>query len=107
MEHPFGLPPREQRSRRTGEIAGILAREESLADRVDRLTLVFIGLSVAAIVQFLFPSLPRDLAHGSLFGEPITFSPWLLGAMAVVGLAEAVAQHAHHLFNVPFTRIGN
>lgn len=62
-----------------------------LADRVDRLTLVFIGLSVAAVVQFLFPSLPRDLAHGSFLGEPITIAPWLLGAMAVVGLAEALS----------------
>lgn len=62
-----------------------------LADRVDRLTLVFIGLAVAAVVQFLFPSLPRELTHGTLLGEPITFSPWLLGAMAIVGLAEAVA----------------
>ena len=62
-----------------------------LADRVDRLTLVFIGLAVAAVAQFLFPSLPRELAHGTLLGEPITFSPWLLGAMAIVGLAEALA----------------
>jgi DHA1 family multidrug resistance protein-like MFS transporter len=61
-----------------------------LADRVDRLTLVLIGLGVSAGAQFLFPSLPRVLHHGSLLGAPIVFAPWLFGAMALVGIAEAI-----------------
>src|SRR5688572_7737295 len=62
-----------------------------LADRVDRLTLVMLGLTAAAAAQFFFPSVPRDLIDTSLLGEPLVIAPWLLGMMVLVGIAEAVA----------------
>ncbi len=61
-----------------------------LADRLDRLKLVVVGLCVSAVAQFVFPSVPRVLWHGELFGEPAVIAPWLLGVIAVVGIAEAV-----------------
>ncbi|MFA7296419.1 MAG: MFS transporter [Dehalococcoidia bacterium] len=61
-----------------------------LADRANRLALVVGGLTVAALLQYAVPSLPRTLWHGDLWGEAITIAPWLLATMAVIGIAEAM-----------------
>ena len=61
-----------------------------LADRANRLALVVGGLTVAAVLQYAVPSLPRTLWHGELLGEAITIAPWLLATMAVIGIAEAM-----------------
>jgi MFS family permease len=62
-----------------------------LADRVDRLALVILGLAVSAAAQFAFPAVPRTLVDATLLGEPLVVAPWLLFLVAIVGFAEAVA----------------
>jgi MFS family permease len=62
-----------------------------LADRVNRLGLVLLGLGISAAGQFVFPSVSRTLVDTSLLGEPLVLAPWLLLVTVVIGVAEALA----------------
>ncbi|RLT27497.1 MAG: MFS transporter [Chloroflexi bacterium] len=75
-----------------------------LADKADRLLLVVTGLTVTAVLQFLIPSLPRDLWHGSLLGEAITIAPWLFFTMCAIGIFEGLQQPAQQAIFVTVGR---
>ena len=62
-----------------------------LADRVNRLTLVMIGLGGSAVGQFLVPSLPDGVVDATLFGNAVVIVPWLLVLYMLVGVSEALA----------------
>ena len=62
-----------------------------LADRVNRIALVMIGLGLSAAGQFVIPSLPENVIEGSWFGGAVVIVPWLLALYLLVGVAEAVA----------------
>ena len=63
------------------------------ADRVSRIWLVVGGLSVAAVAQFVIPDLPRDLVDSSFFGGSMTYAPWLLAIIVIVGIDDRVPEH--------------
>jgi MFS family permease len=75
-----------------------------MADRMDRLTLVMIGLGFSALGQFLVPAVPRDLIETRFLGDALVIAPWLLAAMAFVGIAEAIAWPAQQAIFVTVGR---
>lgn len=75
-----------------------------MADRMDRLTLVMIGLGFSALGQFLLPAVPRDLVSTSLLGNAVVLAPWLLATMVFVGIAEAIAWPAQQAIFVTVGR---
>ena len=75
-----------------------------LADKADRLLLVVTGLTGAAVLQFVIPSLPRTLWHGALIGEPITVAPWLFATMCAIGILEGLEQPAQQAIFVTVGR---
>lgn len=62
-----------------------------LADRMDRVMLVVIGLGVAGVAQFMVPLVPHHLVRMTLFGDVLVMAPWVLVALLVAGLAESLA----------------
>lgn len=62
-----------------------------LADRMDRVMLVVIGLAVAGVAQFVVPLVPHNLVRTQLFGDVLVMAPWVLVALLVAGLAESLA----------------
>ncbi len=74
------------------------------ADRVSRIWLVVGGLSVAAVAQFVIPDLPRDLVDSSFFGGSMTYAPWLLAIIVIVGIGEAFAFPAEQAIFVSIGR---
>ena len=75
-----------------------------LADRMDRLTLVMIGLCFSALGQFLLPAVPRDLVETTFLGNALVIAPWLLLTMVFVGVAEAIAWPAQQAIFVTVGR---
>jgi predicted MFS family arabinose efflux permease len=64
----------------------------ALADRMSRVALVTVGLAVSGVAQFSIPLLPDALQETSMLGAAMTVAPWVLVAMLVAGIGEAVAQ---------------
>ncbi len=62
-----------------------------LADRVNRVMLVVLGLGIASVLQFSIPNVPSDTVDGSLFGAAYTVLPWLLLVYLLLGAAESIA----------------
>lgn len=62
-----------------------------LADRVDRVKMVIVGMTAAAAAQFLIPSVPSFSAELTVLGIDFTIVPWLLVAYLLLGAAEAIA----------------
>ncbi|MSP23481.1 MAG: MFS transporter [Dehalococcoidia bacterium] len=62
-----------------------------LADRMSRVMLVVVGLSVAGIAQGVVPLLPDSLTAVDFFGEALIIAPWLLAALLMAGIAESLA----------------
>jgi MFS family permease len=62
-----------------------------LADRVNRVMLVVLGLGLASVLQFSIPNVPSDTVDGSLFGAAYTVLPWLLLVYLLLGAAESIA----------------
>ena len=75
-----------------------------MADRMDRLTLVMIGLCFSALGQFLLPTVPRDLIETTFIGNALVIAPWLLAVMVFVGVAEAIAWPAQQAIFVTVGR---
>ena len=75
-----------------------------IADRVDRTSLVMVGLGISAAGQFLFPSVPRTLVETTVLGNALVIAPWLLVVTAVVGIAEAFAWPAEQAIFVTVGR---
>lgn len=75
-----------------------------MADRMDRLTLVMVGLGFSALGQFLLPAVPRDLLETTLLGSAVVIAPWLLATMVFVGVAEAIAWPAQQAIFVTVGR---
>ncbi len=75
-----------------------------MADRMDRLTLVMIGLGFSAIGQFMLPMVPRDVLETTFLGSALVIAPWLLLTMVVVGIAEAIAWPAQQAIFVTVGR---
>jgi len=63
----------------------------ALADRMDRVVLVVVGLAIAGLAQFVVPLLPHNLVKMDLFGDVLVMAPWVLVALLIAGLAEALA----------------
>jgi MFS family permease len=62
-----------------------------LADRMSRVMLVVVGLSVAGIAQGIVPFLPDSLTEVGFFGEALIIAPWLLAVLLIAGIAESLA----------------
>ncbi len=62
-----------------------------LADRMDRVMLVVIGLAIAGVAQFVVPLVPHNLLRMDFFGDVLVMAPWVLVALLVAGLAESLA----------------
>ncbi len=75
-----------------------------IADRVDRTSLVMVGLGLSAVGQFLIPSVPRTLIETTVLGNALVIAPWLLAVIAVVGIAEAFAWPAEQAIFVTVGR---
>ena len=67
-----------------------------LADRADRAHMVIIGMTIAAVGQFIIPDLPRLLVEPALPGGTLVLAPWLLVAYLAIGAGEAVASPAQN-----------
>jgi MFS family permease len=76
-----------------------------LADRVDRVKMVMIGMTGAAIAQFLVPSVPSGTTEISLLGVDATIVPWLLVVYLGLGVAEAIAFPAQSAIFVTVGRV--
>ncbi len=63
----------------------------ALADRWNRVALVSIGLGMAAVLQFLVPSVPDHTFEVTLFGATLPILPWLLALYVTLGIAESIA----------------
>lgn|GEM_PF-309709 len=63
-----------------------------LADRLDRVMLVSVGLLLAGVAQFAIPLVPEVVRESSVFGSTLVWAPWVLLAMLIAGLGEAIAQ---------------
>ena len=78
-----------------------------LADSMNRLMLVTVGLSVAAVGQFIIPDLPAALRDVTLFGQTFVIAPWLLLLYLSVGVGEALAWPAQRaIFVAAGRRVG-
>ena len=75
-----------------------------VADRIDRLAMVMVGLGISALGQFLTPMVPRDLVETSFLGNALVVAPWLLVVVLAVGLAEAIAWPAQQAIFVTVGR---
>jgi MFS transporter, DHA1 family, multidrug resistance protein len=62
-----------------------------LADRMSRVMLVVVGLTIAGIAQGVIPLLPDSLRAVDFFGEALVIAPWVLIALLIAGIAEALA----------------
>ena len=62
-----------------------------LADRMSRVKLVVVGLTIAGIAQGVVPLVPDALTEVNFFGEALVMAPWVLIALLVAGLAESLA----------------
>ena len=62
-----------------------------LADRMDRVMLVVVGLGVAGVAQFMVPLVPHNLIRTDFLGDALVMEPWVLVALLVAGLAESLA----------------
>jgi MFS transporter, DHA1 family, multidrug resistance protein len=62
-----------------------------LADRLSRLWLVVVGLAIGGAAQVAIPLVPHTLTETSIFGSVMVIAPWVLVAMLVAGLGEALA----------------
>jgi DHA1 family multidrug resistance protein-like MFS transporter len=76
-----------------------------LADRVDRVNMVMIGMIGAAIAQFLVPSVPSGTTEISLLGVDATIVPGLLVVYLALGVAEAIAFPAQSAIFVTVGRV--
>ena len=61
-----------------------------LADRVDRIRLVALGLSLMATSMLLIPAVPRTITSLG----PVDLAPWVLAAILVAGVGESFAMPA-------------
>ena len=75
-----------------------------VADRMDRLTMVMVGLGISAVGQFLTPAVPRTLVETEFLGSALVIAPWLIAVVLVVGLAEAIAWPAQQAIFVTVGR---
>jgi MFS transporter, DHA1 family, multidrug resistance protein len=64
----------------------------ALADRVNRVALVTVGLAVSGVAQFVIPLVPEALHETTFLGPAMVVAPWVLVAMLAAGIGEAVAQ---------------
>lgn len=62
-----------------------------LADRVNRVTMVMVGMGGAALAQFIIPSVPSTTTDLTVLGIDFTVVPWLLAVYMALGVAEAIA----------------
>ena len=62
-----------------------------LADRVDRVTMVMVGMTGAAVAQFMIPGVPSSTTELTILGIDFTIVPWLLVVYLLLGAAEAIA----------------
>jgi predicted MFS family arabinose efflux permease len=76
-----------------------------LADRVDRVKMVMVGMIGAAAAQFLVPSVPSGTTEISLLGVDATIVPWLLVVYLALGIAEAIAFPAQSAIFVTVGRV--
>ena len=76
----------------------------SLADRMDRVKLVVIGLGVAGAAQASIPLVPHNLFHIDLFGDALVIAPWVFVALLITGLAEALSQPSQQAILVQIGR---
>lgn len=63
----------------------------ALADRMDRVMLVVVGLAIAGVAQFVVPLVPHNLVRMDFFGDVLVMAPWVLVALLIAGLAESLA----------------
>ncbi len=63
----------------------------ALADRMDRVMLVVVGLAIAGVAQFVVPLVPHNLVRMDFFGDVLVMAPWVLVTLLVAGLAESLA----------------
>ncbi len=63
-----------------------------MADRMNRVLLVSVGLTVSGVAQFAIPVVPEAVRDSVVFGAALTWAPWVLLAMVAAGIGEAVAQ---------------
>lgn len=61
-----------------------------LADRHNRVVLVSGGLVVSGIAQFAVPLVPHSLVETQLLGDVLVMAPWVLLALVIAGMAEAI-----------------
>jgi MFS family permease len=62
-----------------------------LADRVDRVAMVMVGMTGAAVAQFMIPGVPSSTTELTILGIDFTIVPWLLVVYLLLGAAEAIA----------------
>ena len=74
-----------------------------LADRMNRIVLVTVGLAVAGVAQLTVPFVPPALFDTSIFGAGLTIAPWVLVALIVAGVGEAMSQPAQQAI---FVQVG-
>ncbi len=63
-----------------------------MADRLNRVMLVTVGLTVSGLAQFAIPLVPEAVRDSTVLGAGLTWAPWVLLAMLIAGIGEAVAQ---------------
>jgi len=66
----------------------------NLADRMSRVMLVTVGLTISGVAQLSIPLVPEALFDTAILGTALTVAPWILLAMLIAGIGEAIGQPA-------------